>query len=65
MYYYLLPQKGWTLLIFSDQSEAFGLRDSADCKQRETKRSAEGAEREISQPVPQGTLLPYLIGYTQ
>ena len=24
MYYYFLPQKGWSWLIFSDQSEALG-----------------------------------------
>ena len=24
MYYYLLPQKGWSLLIFPDKSEALG-----------------------------------------
>ena len=24
MYYYLLPEKGWSLLVFLDQSEALG-----------------------------------------
>ena len=50
MYNYLLPQIGWSWLIFSGPKRSFGRRDSADCKQRGTKWSAEGAERVPSQP---------------
>ena len=38
------------LISFSGPKRSFGRRDSADCKQRGTKRSAEGAERVPSQP---------------
>ena len=45
MYYPLLSQKNVELINLSGPNQSIGRRNSADCKQRGTKWSAEGAER--------------------